>query len=75
MHGILDPLLLNATVVSDFKKSTPCNNLSTAIRQQNKPNRYPPCCGVIRSQKKPDKYSLTFDDHHQNALPGIPVPQ
>ena len=55
MHGIIDTLLLNATAVSDFKKAlpknTPCNNLSTALRQQNKPNRYPPCCGVNRSQK------------------------
>ena len=56
MHGILDPLLLKATAVSDFKKplrknNTPCNNLSTALRQQNKPYRYPPCCGVNRSQK------------------------
>ena len=29
-----------------YRKSTPCNYLSTALRQQNKPYRYPPCCGV-----------------------------
>ena len=34
-----------------YGKSTPCNNLSTAPRHQNKPYRYPPCCGVNRSQK------------------------
>ena len=37
MRGTLDKLLLNATAVSDIKKalpSTPCNNLSTALRDQ-----------------------------------------
>ena len=58
-----------------YRKSTPCNNLSTALRQQNKPYRYLPCCVVNRSQKQHYKYSLTFDELHQNALPGIPVPQ
>ena len=80
MHGILDPLFLNATAVSDFflnfnGKSTPCNNPSTALGHKNKPYRYPPCCGVSKSQKQRYKYSLTFDDLHQNVLPGIPVPQ
>ena len=58
-----------------YGKSTPCNNLSTVLRDKNKPYRFPPCCGVNRSQKSHYKYSLTFDNLHQNALPGIPVPQ
>ena len=32
-----------------YQKSTPCNNLSTGLRQQNKPYRYPPCCEVRNS--------------------------
>jgi hypothetical protein len=62
-----------------YGKTTPCNNLSLDLsldlRDQIKPNRYPSCSGVNGSQKSHYKSSLTFDDLHQNALPGIPVAQ
>ena len=42
MHGILDPLLLNATAMSDFKKSFTEKAHHAIIISY----RYLPCCGV-----------------------------
>ena len=53
IHGNIDKLLLlNATAVSDFKKTLrKMQNLSTELRAQNSQNKNPPCCAVNISQK------------------------
>ena len=61
-HGNIDIPLINATAVSDFEKAN-----HAIIRVQPS--------AMLESTEITFKYSLTFDDLHQNALPGILVPQ
>jgi hypothetical protein len=66
-HGIIDIPLLNATNVSDFKK-TLCNNL----RWHSKITKL----AMLESTETINyMINITFEDLHQNALPGILVPQ
>ena len=54
-----------------YVKSTPCNNL----RRRSYLTTFLRHVGVNRNTKLHQKYSLTFDYLHQNALQGILVPQ
>ena len=68
--------VLNATAVSDFKKTLlkkqTCNNLRLGSEQSSQNSRH---VVVNINHKLHAKYSPTFDDLHQNALHGIPGPQ
>jgi hypothetical protein len=79
IHGTLNKLLLNATAVSDLKntlwKKKTMQKSEYGAQSPKRLTRYPQYCVVNISQKLHYKYSLTFDDLHQNALPGIPVPE
>ena len=55
-----------------YGKSKPCNNLR---RRSEKLSQISHHVVVNINHKLHAKYSLTFDDLHQNALPGIPGPQ
>ena len=70
IQGNIDKLLLNATAVSDFKKALrKKQTMQLSENGAQKTNRYIRHVGVNRNQKYHSKYSLTFDDLHQNALP------
>ena len=55
-----------------YEKSKPCNNLRRRSEQSSQNSRH---VVVNINHKCHAKYSLTFDDLHQNALQGIPGPQ
>ena len=58
-----------------YGKSKPCNHLSTALRD---PTSQKDIRHIVQSTEVRNNIiniHLPFDDLHQNALPGIPVPQ